>query len=335
MLRTVVPAVLMFAAFTISSGHAEVRTYALPGEAVFPEGITIDYSENTFYVGSTNGGTIFRGDITSGKVDVAVPAGAHEPMTGELGLHLDAKGHLWAAGGSTGYLFAIDPGTGRVLGSFAPPDLDNSFLQKILRKLRLSNNPGHVLNDIAIVNGTVYVTDTTAPVLWRIPADRTGTGQLEPWIDLTESPIEYVGGKGAAGANLNGIVATPDNRYLIVVQLNKGELFRIGIEDRTIHRIDLNGATVKNGDGLVLDGQKLYVVQNADQMIALVDLSDNYAKGDVRTRFTHPELKYPTTATKVGDKLLVVNAQFDRRDKPELPFSIISIPTDLIAGSGS
>jgi hypothetical protein len=59
MLRTVVPAVLMFAAFTISSGHAEVRTYALPGEAVFPEGITTDYSENTFYVGSTNGAGLF------------------------------------------------------------------------------------------------------------------------------------------------------------------------------------------------------------------------------------------------------------------------------------
>src|SRR5688572_26190818 len=89
MLRSTLPAVLMVTALTISPSHAEIRTFSLPGEAVFPEGITSDPSGTTFYVSSTNGGTIFRGDISSGKMDVMMRAGAHGPLTGSLGMHLD------------------------------------------------------------------------------------------------------------------------------------------------------------------------------------------------------------------------------------------------------
>ena len=37
--------------------------------------------------------------------------------------------------------------------------------------------------------------------------------------------------------------------------------------------IDLNGANVLNGDGLLLEGDDLYVVQNANNQISVVDLN--------------------------------------------------------------
>jgi hypothetical protein len=48
-----------------------VTDYALPGLAVYPEGIT-EGPGATFYVGSLGDGTIYRGDTTTGEVTIVV-----------------------------------------------------------------------------------------------------------------------------------------------------------------------------------------------------------------------------------------------------------------------
>ena len=223
-----------------------------------------------------------------------------------LGMKLDPDKRLWIAGGRSGRFFVVDSKTGRVVKALAVP------------------NPGKsLINDLALAGGAAYFTDTVTPTLWRIQTKGSDIGDLEPWLDFTGTALQYY-----EGANLNGIAALPDGQSLIVVQMGKGLLFRIDLKTKKVTPIDTAGADLTGADGLVLDGHTLYVVRQTAVEIATVSLSPDFAKGTVVNRFKDPLLAWPATAVKVGDRLLVVNTQFNTRtDKKEtLPFTVASVP---------
>ena len=63
-------------------------------------------------------------------------------------------------------------------------------------------------------------------------------------------------------------------------------------------------------------------------MIVPVELSEDFASGEVGEGFSDPFFARPTTVAKYGDRLLVVNSQFDRRESgqsPELPFTVSAV----------
>ena len=174
--------------------------YVLPGNAVFPEGIAFDQHTGHFYVSSTTDGSILRGHVSEPAASPFI-AGTTGPFSA-IGVDVDG-GLLYVAGGMTGTARVYDASTGALLRTF-------------------TSGAGGFLNDLAVAkNGDVFVTDSFRPVLWRIPSGVTG-GALEPWLDLTGTPMQYT-----TGFNANGIVATPDGKYLIVSQSNTGELFPI------------------------------------------------------------------------------------------------------------
>jgi hypothetical protein len=72
----------------------------------------------------------------------------------------------------------------------------------------------------------------------------------------------------------------------------------------------------------------LYVVRNRQELIVPVELSEDFASGTVGEGFTDESFMFPTTIDLYGDRLLVVNSQFDRREggDPELPFNVVSVP---------
>jgi hypothetical protein len=75
----------------------------------------------------------------------------------------------------------------------------------------------------------------------------------------------------------------------------------------------------------------LYAVRGQDGTIVPVDLSEDFASGEVGEEFADPSFDRPTTIAKYDNRLLVVNSQFDRRESgegPELPFTVsdIAIP---------
>lgn len=94
--------------------------------------------------------------------------------------------------------------------------------------------------------------------------------------------------------------------------------------------VDTGGETLTNGDGLVLDGQTLYVVrQQPDNEVAVVELAEDFSSGTVTSRIQDESLAAPATAIKVDDRLLVVNTQFNAMESeegPVLPFTVSSIP---------
>lgn len=291
---------------TFAQTDTSTSIYELPGESVYPEGIAYHEESNTFFVGSAGEGTIFRGDVESGEVTTFIEAGERGPFT-TLGLKVDDQNQLWIAGGSSGQVFVYDIESAGQTRTIATPEAEATFL-----------------NDLIVASsGDVYVTDSTRPVLFKVTGD---ADTAEPWLDFTGTTFEYQ----EEGPNANGIEVTPDDEYLLVVQMNTGQLYRIEVASKEVTEVDLGGETLANGDGLVLDGQTLYVVlQQPDNEVVVVEMADDFASGTVTSRIQDESLAAPATAIKVDDRLLVVNTQFNAmqsEEGPELPFTVTSIP---------
>lgn len=284
-------------------------THELPGEAVYPEGIAYDPASNAFFVGSAADGSILRGDVETGKVTTLVVGGEREPFT-TLGIKVDDQNRLWVAGGVSGQVFVYDIETAEQTSAIKTPG---------------EGSP--LLNDLAVTStGDVYVTDSYRPVLFKISAD---TETAEPWLDFTGTAFEYQ----AEGPNANGIAVTPDGQYLLVVQMNTGQLYRIDTASKEVSEVNLGGQTLTGGDGLVLDGQMLYAVIQTNNQVVSVELAKDFSSGTVLSRTEDESLAYPATAVKVNDRLLVVNAQFDVMESekgPMLPFTVSSIPVSVL-----
>jgi Cu-Zn family superoxide dismutase len=285
---------------------SRAERYVLPGEQVFPEGVAYRPHTGDFYVGSTTDGTVFRGNVEGGPKEAEVFL---EPESGgqttAIGMEVDAKGRLFIAGGDTGRIFIYDTESADLVRRLDTPEAEATFL-----------------NDVAVTpDGDAYFTDSLRPVLFRVTSTGDRVGEAETWLNFEGTPAAY-----EEGFNLNGIDATEGGRYLVAVQSNTGELFRIDTESKEVVKINLGGETLANGDGLLLDGRTVYVVRNEQELIVPVKLSGDYVSGEVGEPFTDPSFAFPTTIAKTDGRLLVVNSQFDKREgEPELPFTISSV----------
>ncbi len=287
----------------ITEVPVDIQSYTLPGEEVYPEGVVYQESSGDFFVSSTSDGAIFRGTAgeAGSEAEVFLKGGQDDRSTA-IGLELDGDGRLFVAGGDTGRMFVYDTESGDLVDSFQN-EQENTFV-----------------NDVAITpNGDAYFTDSFSPVLYRLVADGDSF-EFEEYLNLEDTPIQY-----EDGFNLNGIVATDDGQYLIVTHSTTGQLFRIDTESDEIVEIDLGGGEVA-GDGMILDGQTLYAVTESD--ITTVELSDDFASGEIGDVFTSESFKSPTTIAKYDERLLVVNSQFDARESgnPKLPFTVSDVP---------
>src|SRR4029453_1595745 len=74
--------------------------------------------------------------------------------------------------------------------------------------------------------------------------------------------------------------------------------------------ISLGSESVPNGDGILLDGKTLYVVQNQLNRVAVLALSSDLTSGRVVTRLSDPDFSVPTTIDDHGRRLYAVNARF-------------------------
>lgn len=291
-------------------GGRKTILYAFPrGDVVYPEGIAYHAGTGDFFAGSTANGAIYRGNVRRGGRELTIfsPGGA-DGRSDVRGMKVAPNGILYAAGGTSGRLWMYDAVTGRLLGNFN------------------TGVGGAFINDVAIApDGAAYFTDSAQPNLYRIKADEQGIFRYELWRDLSGTAIKY-----EQGFNLNGIQATADGKYLITVQTNTGKLFRIATDSKEVSEISLAGGDrLTFGDGLVLDGQTLYVVRNQINLVVQIRLNADFASGQVIGAFTDPSFQLTTTAAKVGDRLLVINSQFNRRNNPNappaLPFTVASV----------
>jgi hypothetical protein len=123
---------------------------------------------------------------------------------------------------------------------------------------------------------------------------------------------------------LNGIAAAGHGR-LITVQTRTGMLFLVNAHTGRTHAIDLNGGSVPNGDGLLLIGRTLYVVQNQDNKIAVIHLKRGLRRGAIKRYLTDDDFDVPTTIAERGGFLWAVNARFTTPVTPAITYDVVRV----------
>lgn len=286
---------------------AVVGRATIEGANVYPEGIAVDPRTGDAYVGSTSDGSIWR--MAPGTEQATLfQAGGAMGRQAAFGMKVDPSGRLWVAGGPQGNVSVIDLASGMTVANLKTPADTHTFL-----------------NDLALApDGHVYVTDSFRPVLFRARQALNAPAVLEPWLDLSTTAIRYQPNQ----FNLNGIVASPDGKWLMAIQLVTGQLWRIDVASKTVLQVRVDGGDLRHGDGLVLRGSgELYVVRNQDNEIAQLQLTEDWSQAREVKRIVDPALKYPTTAAFGPRGLMVVNAQLDKlkQPPPTLPFDVVTI----------
>jgi hypothetical protein len=251
-----------------------------------PEGIEIALG-NTFYTGSRETGAIYTGNLRTGAGRILVQ-GATTPMTrGATGIEYD-RGRLWVAGAGLGTARVYNAGTGA-----------------LLREYQLGTRPATFINDVVVTKKAAFFTDSQQPVLYRIALSKNGAPGALTTIPLS-GDYQHVAGQ----FNLNGVVATANGKMLIAVQSVAKKLFLINPSTGATKTIDIGTYNLENGDGLLLHGRTLYVVQNRSNKVAVFTLSTDLTKATFVREITDPDFDVPTTIDRAGERLYVVNARF-------------------------
>lgn len=295
--------VALAAAAAPGANYPEV--IALP-DGFEPEGIAVGQGKN-FYAGSLATGAIYSGDLRTGAGDILVP-----PQEGRMsvGLSVDQRSNfLFVAGGAFGAGYVYDAGTGQAVADYQFAAPGTSFV-----------------NDVIVTREAAYFTDSFQPVLYRVPLGAGGelAGPFEELALSGDFAADFVPvPPGDFIVNANGIEATANGKALVIVSTAAQALYRVDPASGATVRIDL-GQALPNGDGLLLDDDILYVVQNFLNQIAVVELNDDLTAGTVVDTLTSPEFKVPTTVAGFGDRLYAVNARFDvQSPMPDTAYQVV------------
>ena len=267
-----------------------------------PEGIAIGKGR-TFFVGSIPTGAVYRGNLRTGEGAVLVEARAGRSA---VGLAVDRRHRVFVAGGATGRGFVYDGETGELLAEY-----------------QLAGGPPTFVNDVVVTRDAAWFTDSQRPVLYRVPISRNALGTQ---ADVQEVPLsgDFVFQPNAF--NANGIDATPDGRTLVIVQSSTAQLFRVDAETGSADRIELTRGDVAFGDGVLLDGKTLYVVQNRLNRVAVIKLHHGkLSSGTIVGHLTHPALDVPSTIDEQGRRLYVVNARFGTPNPGSAEYSVVQL----------
>ena len=267
-----------------------------------PEGIAVGKG-HTFYVGSLATGGVYRGDLRTGEGELLV---AGRPGRVAVGLKYDERtGYLYVAGGPTGNAYVYDGETGETIAVIP------------------LTAPGTFINDVVVTKDAAYFTDSFRPVLYRVPLENNGELPTPPMVQEIPLTGDYQFTPNAF--NTNGIAATPNGKTLIIVNSNIGTLYNVDPDTGVARRIDLGDDAVPFGDGILLQGKTLYVVQNQLNQIALVELNADLTQGTIVDTITSSEFDVPTTIARFGNSLYAVNARFGP-PPPPTEFWVVRVP---------
>ena len=277
-------------------GHAVKQVFParidLP-DGFQPEGIAI--SGSTAYFGSLADGDIYAAGLRTGRGKVI----SQGPGTPSVGLKADDRGRLWIAGGSSGTARVVDIRTGKILKSYP-----------------LTAEPSTFVNDVVLSKTSAWFTDSSRPVVYQVPIGRHG--KLLNQVRTVPLTGDYV--HDPTGFNGNGLTLTPDGRAVIIVQSSTGFLFRVDPRTGVTKRVDLGGTLMTNGDGMLLLGRTLYVVQNFSNQVAVVHLNRAGTTGTQTRTITDPGFDIPTTAAAFGHRLYLANARFSTPPTATTPY---------------
>jgi streptogramin lyase len=301
-LRLIAVTVVGVALWVPLAGAAQAQPFPdqldLPA-GVQPEGITIGPGA-TAYLGSLVDGDIYAFDLRTGELTLV----REGPGSPSVGLKIDNQGRLFVAGGPSG--------TGRVI------DVETDAMP---REYTFASDQTFI-NDVVLTRDFAWFTDSMQPQLYGLPLGSGGSPGVQ--ADVVTLPLtgDWV---QTAGFNANGIAETPNRQALLVVQSSTGFLFRVDPETGVATRVDLGDTLVTGGDGLLVRGNTLYVVQGRLNKVSVIKLDADGTSGVLMDTLTNTEFDVPTTVAAFGDSLYLPNARFTTPPEPDTAYWVTRI----------
>lgn len=292
----------------------EPKTIELP-KGFRPEGI-ISVFRNLF-VGSISTGDIYRTrrSETEGSIFIDAPEGRSA-----IGLELDSRRqYLWVAGGSGGDVTVYKMPQGNEIAHLSLP---------------LPSAKGFI-NDIHVGHREAYITDSLNNVFYRVDLDCGPRGNLE--CSFTPKAVKLTGEwKQVKGYNANGIVGTPGNDALLIINSATGILYKVNPKSGEAKAVSVRGKpkargkpgkllTFPSGDGLLRRGNTLWIVQNRKNRIAELELDFEKNTAKLVKFMTDSKFDVPTTLTISGRKLYTVNARFGTERPDQASYQIVRV----------
>ena len=261
-----------------------------------PFAIDWDAASGSFFVGSYDDGTIYRGHLDDPNVPVFLLG---QPGQTAAGVRI-AGGRLYVAGGIYGDIRVYDLATHALVGRF-------------------ETGPGGEVGNLVVTGaGDVWVFDAVRPVLWHLTPEQLAAGSGTPTALSLAPEIPFRPGC----ANVGGIALMTDQR-LLVDNPNDGTLYRIDLDpaaanSRTVTPIA--GAAVRQSYGMVLDGHRLVVADFHG--LSIVELSDDASRGTVVGQSREPSFRETRAVAHAGDRYLVVNSKAQKGQS----YTVVSVP---------
>ena len=296
--------------------------YILSSKDSFPEGVTFDPVDRAFYAGSLLGSTITRIDA-DGTESIFLDLDNEVSFTG---MKVDADNRrLWVCAGLNNS--SIPEGEeGSRFGEIWIFDLRSEQKTHEYPLSDIVPNTNGRCNDLIIdKNGFGYIPDSHKPHIYKIdPNKNAGTlfasdPILDPEFTLPDSLRFFVPGS-------NGVVITPDARYLLVANTYASTLFRVSLSDPSdIIEVTLFGDAFASPDGLVMFNETLYAV-SYEQIHQVTFANQAFDEGTVQSIYF---IEGMTTGTLADNQLYVIKSIPTKEDNDDFPFKIISVDLSL------
>ncbi|WP_338931067.1 SMP-30/gluconolactonase/LRE family protein [Streptomyces netropsis] len=269
-----------------------------------PEGIAIGPGPYAWF-GSLGGGSLYRASLATGR-GRTVPTGTDAPT---VGLKTDERGRIFIAGGASRQLRVVDGRTGRILAAY---DV---------------GTPATLVNDVVLTPRAAWFTDSTQARVHGLPLGPRGELPRPRDVISLRLKGEWVEAPDD-GFTSNGIARTPDGRALLVINVHAagGSLFRVDPRTGDARRVDLGGKKLPDGDGALLLGRTLYVVQQFQNAVDVLRLDRGGLRGRAVGRITDPRFRIPTTVAAHRDRLYLPNSRFDVEPTPTTTYTAVAVP---------
>lgn len=215
-----------------------------PLGARYPEGGTFDPTGNAFYVGSLGDGTVRRVDPATGAETVVFTESAPGRWW-TLGMDVDVtRRRLWVC--------AMDDRS-------PPPRAGSIWVFDLTTGARVANHalsaarPDATCTDVAVAaDGVGYVVDREQPNVYR--------------VELTAGPSLFVTDPALAAGVVgqNSVVVLPDQSALLSLVYLPSSLVRVGLADRSVRRVTIDGmfrdpTLLAGADGMTLANGSAWV----------------------------------------------------------------------------
>ncbi|GGV37708.1 SMP-30/gluconolactonase/LRE family protein [Streptomyces spectabilis] len=285
-----------------AAGASWPTEFPLP-DGFRPEGIAIGPGPYAWF-GSLGGGSLYRASLATGRGET-IETGT-DAMS--VGLKSDRRGRLFIAGGGSRELRVVEGRSGRVLAAYEV------------------GRPATVVNDVVLTPRAAWFTDSTQQQLYGLPLGPKG--ELPPARDVVTLPLggEWIEAP-AEGFTTNGLERTPDGRGLLVINVHAhgGSLYRVDVRSGDARRVDLGGNKLPDGDGALLLGRTLYVVQQVQNAVDVFHLDASGLRGTAIARITDPRFRVPTTVAAFGNRLYLPNSRFTEPPTPTTDYNAVAV----------